>query len=107
MSDDFREMEMMFRVDCLPKLKQSVFVMGICDPENIDGFLLMQLGAAFLLEKPLILLVLKGMWVPPRVRQLATAVIEADSVDDPRMRGKLKEAIERIMTKERREAQPV
>src|SRR5262245_12318830 len=70
------------RKDMLPKMRSSSFVMGIVEPE-LDAFLLMQVGAAVLLEKPLILLSVEGGWIPKKARELADAVIEVDSLKTP------------------------
>lgn len=103
MSDDFRKIEESFRVDCLPKLAQSKFVIGICDPENVDGFLLMQLGAAVLLDKPLVIVALKGIWIPARMRELADEVVEIESMKDLAGQERLAQAIRRVTEKLERE----
>lgn len=94
------------RRDMLPKMKSSRFVMGIITPES-DPWLLMQIGAAVLLEKPLVLIVLRGAWVPAKARQLADIVIEVASADAPADRAKIQAGIRELMEKLDREKRAV
>jgi hypothetical protein len=61
--------------DLLPKMKASAFVIGTGMDEP-DVYLALQIGLALLLEKPLVLMVQKETWIPPRLRALADLVLE-------------------------------
>jgi hypothetical protein len=56
-------------------MRCAAFALGIIEPDGIDPFLLMQVCAAVLLEKPLILLANRGVWIPAKARELADAVV--------------------------------
>jgi hypothetical protein len=92
------------RQDILPKIESSVFVIGLLVPEELDLFLLLQVGAAVVLGKPLIIVALKGCWVPPKARQIADAVVEADTPAETE--AGLRKAIGRIMQQLGREERP-
>ena len=95
MSDEKAEKELeqlcaLLKDDLLPKMRASSFVMGLIEPES-DPFVLMQVGAALLLDKPLILIAMRGASIPAKARQLAEAVlqravVEVRLVEDQRVR---------------------
>lgn len=90
--------------DMVPKMRSSAFALGIVD-EHLDAYMLMQVGAALLLDKPLILLVLKGAWVPKKARELADTIVEVDSIKTPEGKEKIQAAITNLverLAKERR-----
>jgi hypothetical protein len=69
--------------DIKPKIRSSVFVlMPFAEGISPDPWFAMQLGLCLLYEKPLIVLVLKGAYVPPRVLDLADAVVRGETAEE-------------------------
>lgn len=82
----------------IAKLEESAIVMTIALPGNKpDPVLALQIGIALLLEKPLILVAVRGAWLPQRLRQLADAVVEGPSIADPETAAKLQAAMADVM----------
>lgn len=114
MSDDelvqkFRELVgEWFSHAVLPQMTASLFVIGVITPET-DPFMLMQIGAAVILEKPLILISVRGAWIPAKARRLADAVLEMESADDikrsPEFQERLQASIREVVKKHKLEAQ--
>jgi hypothetical protein len=86
----------------LPKMKASVFVMVGRVADEIDPFLALQVGAALLLDKPLIIVAIQNAWIPARLRGVAEAVIEGPSIDDPNVRRQLEKTIDAFLRKQQR-----
>jgi hypothetical protein len=112
-ADDLKLQELMatlnraLEVDILPKLRASAFAMVLVEPK-LDALLLVQVGAAVLLDKPLILVALPGAWIPAKARQLADAVVTADSLDFMKTEAgqeRMKTAVRTVMRKLEREKQ--
>jgi hypothetical protein len=82
----------------LPGIRSSALVISVLSG-NVDPQLCLQIGAALLMDKPLILTAVQGAWIPARLRQLADVVIEGGSLSDPEMREKLQAAIQQVMTR--------
>ena len=89
------------RTNVEPQLRQSEFMMLPMIEGCEDLGMALQVGLCLLLDKPLIIIALKGLWIPPRLRALAEAVVEGDSVHDPQVRAAMQAAVHKIMQKER------
>lgn len=78
--DDFRRWADDMRARLIPKMRESASVLMIAPnlSEKFDIEFALQIGAAILLEKPLILLVPAGRVIPPKLRAIADRIIEAD-----------------------------
>jgi hypothetical protein len=69
--------------DIKPKMMSSAFVlMPFMGTMETDIYLALQLGLCLLLEKPLIVLALGNAYVPPRILELAYAVVRGATLDD-------------------------
>lgn len=64
-----------FEREVLPELKTSAITVGIFSGE-VDAKMCLEIGASVLLEKPLIMLVTKGAYIPVKLRALATEIVE-------------------------------
>lgn len=84
--------------DAIPKIRLSAFVMGIMEPET-NALQCLQIGAALLLEKPLLLIRRKGTWIPPKLLELADSVVDIDSPDDATARETARERVQAAMDK--------
>lgn len=85
--------------ESIPRIEASRMVISAIEAGRVDAQMCLQIGAALLLDKPLIVTVFKGSWIPARLRQLADAVIEGDSMQDPEVQEKLQAAIRKVMAK--------
>lgn len=74
---DWKRYARRFREKVLPDIASSVHVM-VLSPEEPDVKVMLEIGAAILLDKPLILLVPPGRTVLPRLQRVADKVIKID-----------------------------
>ena len=98
-SDGFRRWADDMRARLIPKMKDSASVLMIA-PSMDDKFdiqFALQIGAAILLEKPLILLVQRGRVIPPKLRAIADRIIEVDldsiTMDSVEIQKQIKQAM--------------
>lgn len=75
-----RRLENSARQDLMPKMQASAFCLMILKG-NPEISLALQIGIALLYDKPLIILALDGVWISPRLRQIADAIVEGKSFD--------------------------
>ena len=89
-----------FRRDALEKMTDSAFVMSIVPTEGgLDVKFAVELGAAIMLNKPIMAIVQPGATVPDKLRLVCEEIVEAD-LDLEEGRKKITAAISRIMGKE-------
>lgn len=81
--------------DIVPKMKASAFVLCPLAPNDVDIFMALQIGAAILLEKPLLVIATGGVWVPPKLRRIADIVVEGE-LKDPETQQRVHEAVKRL-----------
>lgn len=84
-----------FRRDALAKMAGSAFVASIVPRGEFDVKFATELGAAIMLDKPILAIVAPGATVPEKLRLVATEVVEAD-LDLEDGREKIGEAIRRM-----------
>lgn len=96
-----REFYEMGRSDIEPKMKSSAFVMVPLLEGYEDMAMALQVGLALLLEKPLILIGVADVWIPPRLRALADAVVELPSLSSPDAQARIHEAMDQVLAKMR------
>ena len=82
----------------LPKMKSSALSLSIFSGK-VDPKFCMELGAAIMYNKPLVLLVLEGVDVPPALERMAAAIVRG-SMDDPQTREQIADAIKRVLPHE-------
>ena len=85
-----------FRRDALEKMTESAFVASLVPREKFDVKFATELGAAIMLDKPILAIVAPGAVVPEKLRLVAEEVVEAD-VDVEAGRLKIMAAIDRVM----------
>lgn len=94
--------------DMLPKMQASRFVIGMVQKENIDPILLMQIGAALLLNKPLILLCDPDVELSKKMVQVADAIVVSEGGwRSEATKAKICKAIEVVYDQRRRAEQPI
>lgn len=82
--------------ELIPIIKEAASVATIAPGEDPDLKVAIELGLTILLDKPLILVVPEGRWVPDRLRRAADAVVEW-SDDEDEMRLRMVEAMEGLV----------
>jgi hypothetical protein len=83
------------RRDTIPKMQGSLFCMMILDGEP-DIKLALEIGMALLLDKPLFIVAVGNIWISPRLRQIADAVIEGPAFDES-MKERIQAAVGKFM----------
>ena len=61
------------------KIGDSAFMVGLLDGE-IDIKMVIEMGAALLLNKPLVIIAKPGCWIPEKVRLVADTIIITDDI---------------------------
>lgn len=89
-----------FEKEVLPDIKRSAISIAIAS-NTPDAKQCLEIGAAVLLDKPIIMLVPPGRRVSANLKRCATAIIEGHH-DDPETKRRLANAISLVMEKERR-----
>jgi hypothetical protein len=94
------------REDWLPKLRASFMCMALLDG-TFDVKLAIEVGAALLLDKPLVIVAVgSNVWISARLRQIADVVIEGERFDEA-MKAKASAAIERLMRQAKKQNEPL
>ena len=82
--------------DMFPKMKASVMSLVI-GAENADAKLALEVGAAVLFDKPLLVIVPKGRVIPQGLRKVATLIVEDFDFAAPDSQARLQRAVETMM----------
>lgn len=67
-----------FRRDALYKMTESAFVASIVPDKGFDVKFAAELGAAIMLNKPILAIVMPGAEISDKLRQVTDHVVEAD-----------------------------
>lgn len=90
-----------FRRDALEKISGSAaFVSILSSTDNVDVQFCCELGAAIMLDKPIVAVTLPGVRLPAKLREIADHVVEAD-IDTGAGRDELASALTTIVKAER------
>lgn len=81
--------------DMLPKMKNSAISIAIFG-DTVDPKLCLEIGAAILYDKPIVLLVIENENVPPALERVAAAIVRG-SINDPEVQAKFEAAILRVL----------
>ena len=84
--------------DMLPKMKESALCISIYSGK-VDAKFAMELGAALLYDKPIILMVTKDAQLPPRLEKIADAIVRGD-IGDEATKDRLQAAIKKVLPHE-------
>lgn len=97
--DEGEAKDWLFRAerDMFPKMKASMLSMVVNSAP--DAKLALEIGAAILFDKPLVVVALKGQTVPQNLRRIASEVVEIDNYQSPEGQAKVRAAIERELAK--------
>ena len=83
--------------EMLPQMAQSVLCVTIFSKSAPDIKQCLEVGAALLFGKPLILTVPQGAVIPENLRKVAAEIVEIDDYGDPEAMRKLQAAIQRVV----------
>ena len=83
----------------LPNMKNSALCLSIFGKP--DAKLCLEIGAAILFDKPIILLVPDGEPIPANLKRCAAAIIEGD-VKAPRTQERIRDALSSVLHNDRR-----
>jgi hypothetical protein len=86
------------RLNLFPKLKAARFAVAVMDG-RVDAKLALEIGASLLLDKPILLVMQKGIKLAPRLRMVADEVIEYETIRDPITQAAMAAAIQRMLEK--------
>lgn len=86
--------------EMFPKMKDSALSITILT-DKPDPKVCLELGAAILFDKPLIILVPREMKVPANLKRCAAAIIQGDP-NDPAVRAQMQDAISRVIEQDQR-----
>ena len=75
----------------------SITILGKPDPK-----LCLELGAAILFDKPIIVVAAEGMPIPANLKRCASAIVQGNVVQDKTTRDRLTQAIHDVMASDRR-----
>lgn len=93
--------DMLFRAerDMFPKMKASSMSL-IIGTSECDAKLALEVGAAVLLDKPLLVVIPPGRTISATLRRVATHVVEIDVFSDPDAQVKLNVAVALVLNKQ-------
>jgi hypothetical protein len=78
----------------LPAMKESAMCIAI-HGEKIDAKMCLEIGAAVLLDKPIIITVVRGAAISPALRRVASEIVEFDPSADGQKQ--IQSAIDRVL----------
>lgn len=85
------------RMNLIQKMVDSAMVMSLVPSEDFDVKFAVELGAAIMLDKPIVVVAIQGRDVPPGLRRVARAVIEAGDIDTEAGRMELERKLRPIL----------
>lgn len=87
-----------FQRDVLPNLRTSHIVVSICPsgPDGPDAKFMLELGAAVMLDKPLLAVVRPGTKIPEKLARVVDRFVELDE-NDPNLHARLSEAVQAML----------
>lgn len=84
-----------FRRDALQKMESSAFVASLVPRGDFDVKFAVELGAAIMLDKPIVAIAAPGATIPDRLRRVVDELVEAD-VDTAEGREAIAAALARV-----------
>ncbi len=93
------------RREMFPKLKDSVISITIAPGDDPDPKICLELGAAILFDKPIIIVCPPGRPISANLKRVANAIVVGD-MSDPTTGERMHEAIERVMANDARAKGP-
>lgn len=85
-----------FRSHVLPRIKASDLTVTIVSHDP-DPKMCLEVGAAVLLDKPILVVALDAAKIPPTLRKVATSIVVVSDLNDETDKARLQEAISRVV----------
>lgn len=85
-----------FRVQVLPHIKASTLTLAIVNRDP-DPKMCLEIGAAVLLDKPILVVALDAAKISQTLRKVATSIVVLNNFHDEANKARLQEAIGRIV----------
>jgi hypothetical protein len=90
----------------LPGMASSAMSVVILTDHPPDPKLCLEIGAAVLLDKPIIVTCARGTVIPANLKRVATSIVEAESMMSEEMKTKLEAAINELLANDARVKRP-
>lgn len=87
--------------EMLPMMEKSALTLCIF-PGKVDIKLCVEIGAAILFDKPIIVVVTGDKPVPANLKRVASAIVQCDDMKDEAARAKIDDAISRVLQQDQR-----
>lgn len=87
--------------EMLPKMKSSAMSIVLLDGEGVTIELCAEIGAAILLDKPILVVILPGAKVPANLKRVAASIVEGNP-RDPAVADRLQAAISAVLDHDKR-----
>jgi hypothetical protein len=87
--------------DMLPKMKDSAITLALFNG-NVDIKLCVEIGAAILFDKPIIVVKCGDKPVSANLKRVASVIVEARDIKDESTQAKLQAAITKVLSEDRR-----
>jgi hypothetical protein len=84
--------------EMFPKMKDSAFCLAMMNSEP-DAKMALEIGAAILFGKPIVVLAIGGREVPATLRRIAARIVEVDGISSTADQEKVIKALKDITTK--------
>jgi hypothetical protein len=102
MSDEVKKYFQRFEREVLPHMRDSTFTIAIAPRGEIDAKMCLEIGAAVLLDKPIIVAVSDGAAVSANLKRVATEIVEGSRIANADFQQKLQDAISRVLENDAR-----
>jgi len=67
--------------EMIPQMEKSAFVVSLVS-SSVDAKVCLEIGAAVMLDKPIIAVIVQGATVPANLKRVASVIIEGDIKDE-------------------------
>ena len=86
--------------EMLPEMEKSAFVLSLVTGKT-DAKICLEIGAAVMLDKPIIAVIIQGATVPANLKRVASVIIEGDIKDEATL-NKIQQAMKNVLENDRR-----
>lgn len=87
-----------FEAEALPHLRTSAMSLTIYTGA-FDSKIALEFGAALLLDKPILVMALKGARIPTKMLAVVDEIVEVDDIEAPENKQKLQRGITRLLAR--------
>ena len=80
---EFQEWKKDVEENLVPAMRKSAICVSLAPSGDTDAKFAVELGMMIMLEKPIVLVIEPGQYVPAKLRLIADEIVEADWRNDP------------------------